>query len=188
MTHIEYFWQTAIIGFHDGKQNEKNQLWSAQNQTNGQHRWKMVHFNAGSEVLNLQKKPQPQFLGNKPLLPSIAIKKANPESTISSKYSSGFTFPISESFGVQSEPPTPTIMPSFLTSSTQQQPKEGHAIPSYSFGSTSSEPAIVFSFPSTSSGTVPNDASSNLKFNFGSDKNTRLSFSSVGKDTITSVN
>ena len=185
------------MGFHDdGKTNEKNQLWRpAQNQTNGQ----TGHFGAGSEVLNLQKKPQPQLLGTKPILTSISINKANNRgSMISSNSSSGFTFPVSASFGVQSEPPTPTIMPSFSVgscSSVHHQPKEeegvgGHAIPSYSFGSKSSK-RIVFSFPSTSaaaSTVVPNDAS-NLKFNFGSDKKmTRLSFTSVGKDAITAAN
>lgn len=173
------------MGFHDGKQNEKNQLWPLQIQTNGQHTSKMVHFGAGSEVPNLQKKPQPQVLGIKPILTSISINKPDP-STISSNNSSGFTFPVSASFGVHSEPPTPSIMPLFSASSVHQ-PKEGHAIPSYSFGSKSSKPALVFSFPSTSSASVPND-DSNLKFNFGSDQKTRLSFSSVGKDAITYVN
>lgn len=177
--------EKAIMGFHDGKQNEKNHLWPLQLQTNGQHTSKMVHFGAGSEVPNLQKKPQPQVSGIKPILTSISINKPDP-STISSNNSSGFTFPVSASFGVHSEPPTPSIMPLFSASSVHQ-PKEGHAIPSYSFGSKSSNPALVFSFPSTSSASVPNDAS-NLKFNFGSDQKTRLSFSSVGKDAITYVN
>lgn len=175
-------YQKASAGFDDGKQRERNELWPHYNQINGQDVLKMVPSSTGSEVLNLQKQPRSHSLGGKPNLASISIDKPDPRSTVSFDNSSGFTFPVSASSGVLSEPPTPSIMPSFSASGLHQ-PKEGAAVPSYSFGSRSATPALVFSFPSTSSASTHVDAS-DLKFNFGSDKKSRVSFSSVGKDAI----
>ncbi|KAJ9140988.1 hypothetical protein P3X46_031575 [Hevea brasiliensis] len=137
---------------------------------------------AGSEVFSFQKKLPPQSSGTKPVLPSINIDKPNQRWTFSSDNSSGFTFPVSASSGVSSEPPTPSIMPSSSSIGLHQQ-NEGSSIPSYKFGSRGSTPALVFSFPSTSS--VPtHDDVSDLKFNFGSDKTPRISFGSVGQGAI----
>ncbi|KAF2310637.1 hypothetical protein GH714_015867 [Hevea brasiliensis] len=105
---------------------------------------------AGSEVFSFQKKLPPQSSGTKPVLPSINIDKPNQRWTFSSDNSSGFTFPVSASSGVSSEPPTPSIMPSSSSIGLHQQ-NEGSSIPSYKFGSRGSTPALVFSFPSTSS-------------------------------------
>ncbi|KAK2645916.1 hypothetical protein Ddye_021111 [Dipteronia dyeriana] len=142
---------------------------------------KIVLNAADSEVPNLRKPPS-HSSGNKPVLSSISIGKPGQNWTFSSDSTTGFTFPVSTSSGVSSEPPTPTIMASF-SSSGQQQQNEGAAIPSYCFGLKKSTPAIVFSFPSTS-GTSPLDVASDLKFNFGSDVTRRISFSSIGKDAV----
>lgn len=138
---------------------------------------------ANSEVLNLQRKP-PSYsvVGTKPVLPSISVGKPDPRWTFSSDSSTGFSFPVSSSTAVFSEPPTPSILPSFLASDVHQ-PKEGPAVPKYSFGLNTSTSRLVFAFPSTSSA-PSNDDASDLKFNFGSDKTTRISFSSIGKDAI----
>ncbi|KAM4133190.1 hypothetical protein ACJW30_01G309700 [Castanea mollissima] len=114
----------------------------------------------------------------RPVLPSISISKPVSRWPFTSDAGSGFTFPVSSS-GV--EPPTPTIVPSFSGSGLQQ--KEGPAVPSYSFGSQRSNPALVFSFPSTSSATIHEDAL-DIKFSFGSDEKTQLSFSSLEKDAV----
>ncbi|KAG8639300.1 hypothetical protein MANES_14G133500v8 [Manihot esculenta] len=137
---------------------------------------------AGSEVFGLHKKLPPQSSGTKPVLPSINVDKPNQRWTFSSDNSSGFTFPVSASSGVSSEPPTPSIMP--LSSSIDlHQQNDGSSIPSYNFGTKRSTPALVFSFPSTSSVPVPDDVS-DLKFNFGSEKTPRISFSSIGQGAI----
>ncbi|KAK1551347.1 hypothetical protein Q3G72_034263 [Acer saccharum] len=142
---------------------------------------KIVLNAADSEVPNLRKPPS-HSSGNKPVLSSISIGKPGQNWTFTSDSSIGFTFPVSTSSGVSSEPPTPTIIPSFSSSGLQQQ-NEGGAIPSYSFGLNKSNPAVVFSFPSTS-GTSPLDGASDVKFNFGSDETRRISFSSIGKDAV----
>ncbi|XP_073155684.1 uncharacterized protein [Henckelia pumila] len=110
--------------------------------------------------------------GNKPSLPSISISK--PEiRAFNSDNGPGFTFPVCTAAGVLSEPPiTPSILPS---ASIIPQP-------TYSFGASKSNPNLVFSFPSTSNASI-NDGS-DLKFSFGSDKKTRLSFSSFDADAI----
>ncbi|EEF35215.1 hypothetical protein RCOM_1075930 [Ricinus communis] len=163
---------------------------------------KVVPNAAGSEVLSFQKLP-PQSSSTKPVLPSIAINKSNQRWNFSSSDNGlGFTFPVSAASGVSSEPPTPSIMPSSSAigqlqqsegslsqvqqndgSSNQLQQNEGSSIPSYSFGTRRTAPPLVFSFPSTSSTPILDDAS-DVKFKFGSDETTRLSFSSVGKDAI----
>lgn len=108
--------------------------------------------------------------GAKPSLPSISINK--PEiRAFNSDNGPGFTFPVCTAAGVLSEPPiTPSILPS---ASIIPQP-------TYSFGANKSSPNLVFSFPYTSNALI-NDGS-DLKFSFGSDKKTRLSFSSFDVD------
>ncbi|XP_061992181.1 nuclear pore complex protein NUP1 isoform X1 [Rosa rugosa] len=126
----------------------------------------------GSEVLNQQKKPLFQPSGTKRVFPAISVDK--PESTwkFSSDKSSTFTFPVSTSSAVFSEPPTPSVMPSVSTS-TEHQLKDGDAaVPTYSFGSKKSD-RLVFTFPSTSD--AIQIGNSDIKFSFGSDK-PRLSF------------
>ncbi|KAL2500715.1 Nuclear pore complex protein [Forsythia ovata] len=91
--------------------------------------------------------------GNKPFLPSIYINRANPRA-VSSDHGLGFTFPVSASSGVLSEPPTPSIMPSSSTSAPSQ-PKDVTGVPLYSFGTDKSTPRLIFSFPSTSSTSTP---------------------------------
>lgn len=135
----------------------------------------------GSEIPNQQKKPPSQSSATKRVFPSIAIDKPDSKWALSSGNSSGFTFPVSTSSSVFSEPPTPSLMPSFLGSSQQHQPKEVDAVPTYEFGSKKSAP-LAFSFPSTSA-EIQNDDASDIKFSFGSDKPT-LPLGSIGKDAI----
>ncbi|KAK6248385.1 hypothetical protein QUC31_019950 [Theobroma cacao] len=127
-------------------------------------------------------KPLSNSFGNKPVLASISVGKPEQRWMCTSDNSFGFTFPVSTSSGVCSEPPTPSIMPS-LSGSSLHQPKEGHTVPSYSFGSSRSTPALVFSFPSTSSAPNHVDAS-DIEFNFRSDRSSRISFGSIGSHTI----
>ncbi|MBA0810265.1 hypothetical protein Gohar_002272 [Gossypium harknessii] len=127
-------------------------------------------------------KPSSNSSGNKPVLASISVTKPEQRWMFTSDNSTGFTFPVSASSGVSSEPPTPTIMP-FLSGSSQHQPKEELTEPSYSFGLNRSSPALVFSFPSTSGATNHVDAS-DISFNFGSDRSSRICFSPIGKNTI----
>ncbi|TYH65641.1 hypothetical protein ES332_D06G069100v1 [Gossypium tomentosum] len=127
-------------------------------------------------------KPSSNSSGNKPVLASISVTKPEQRWMFTSDNSTGFTFPVSASSGVSSEPPTPTIMP-FLSGSSQHQPKEEPTEPSYSFGLNRSSPALVFSFPSTSGATNHVDAS-DISFNFGSDRSSRICFSPIGKNTI----
>ncbi|KAE8653110.1 nuclear pore complex protein NUP1 isoform X2 [Cucumis sativus] len=137
----------------------------------------------GSEV-GTQIKPSSSF-GGKPVFPSITINKPESKWAFSSDSGSAFTFPVSgASSGMLSEPPTPSIFPSTTTSLGGSQPlllKPETPVPSYSFGSKNS-PGLVFAFPSTNNDTICTEAS-NIKFSFGSNDNTRLSFS-VGKDTV----
>ncbi|XP_057768069.1 uncharacterized protein LOC130988282 [Salvia miltiorrhiza] len=118
--------------------------------------------------------------GTKPSLASIFTNRA-PLRAASLDNGLGFTFPVSASAGVLSEPPTPSIVPSSSASVTTQ-PSGMPSIPSYSFGTNKSAPSVVFSFPSTSSASNHDD--SDLKFSFGSDNKTRLCFSSFGEDSI----
>ncbi|MBA0693735.1 hypothetical protein Goari_004086 [Gossypium aridum] len=127
-------------------------------------------------------KPSSNSSGNKPVLASISVTKPEQRWMSTSDNSTGFTFPVSASSGVSSEPPTPTIMP-FLSGSSQHQPKEELTEPSYSFGLNRTSPALVFSFPSTSSAPNHVDAS-DISFNFGSDRSSRICFSPIGKNTI----
>ncbi|KAH9761767.1 nucleoporin-like protein [Citrus sinensis] len=163
---------------HDFRKNQDFDI-ESKNENNS----KTVPNAADSGVLNLQRKPPSHSVGDtKSVLPSISVGKPNWKWTFSSDSSTGFSFPVSASSGVFSEPPTPSILPSFLANDVQQ-PKEGPAVPKYSFGLNTSTSRLVFAFPSTSSAPT-NDDASDLKFNFRSDKTTRISFSSIGKDAI----
>lgn len=117
----------------------------------------------------------------KPALPPISIKKPESRWTLATDTGSGFTFPVSASTSVFSEPPTPSITP-LLSARDQHQLKEGSTELSYSFGLKKSSPAVVFSFPSTSNTAIQNEAG-DIKFNFGSTKKPRLSFS-FGKNAV----
>ncbi|GAA0143077.1 hypothetical protein LIER_03842 [Lithospermum erythrorhizon] len=130
----------------------------------------------------LPKRPVAEVTSSKPILSSISISKPDPRRMVSSGNGIGFTFPVSASFGVMSEPPTPSIMPSSSATVVSSPQTPVSTVPSYSFGSKRTSPPLVFSFPGV---TIPssNDAS-DLKFNFGSDKSSRLSFKSVGKGPI----
>ncbi|GMI97664.1 NUCLEOPORIN 82 [Hibiscus trionum] len=126
-------------------------------------------------------KPSSNSSGNKPVLASISVTKPEQRWTFTLDNSTSFTFPVSASSGVSSEPPTPTIIPSMLGSS-QHQPKKELTGPMYNFGLNRSSPALVFSFPSTSS--TPNHIdASDITFNFGSDRSSRISFSPIGQNT-----
>ncbi|XP_030511318.1 nuclear pore complex protein NUP1 isoform X2 [Rhodamnia argentea] len=125
--------------------------------------------------------PKKPALGSKAVLPSISINKPQVRAMVSSDNNSAFTFHISSSPGIFPEPPTPSITPQSIVNNLHQ-PKEDSAVPSYTFGLRRSSPALVFSFPSTSNASIPSDAS-DLEFTFGSNKK-RISFSSIGKDTM----
>ncbi|KAL9443355.1 hypothetical protein AB3S75_016670 [Citrus x aurantiifolia] len=171
--------QGGCAGFsHDFRKNQDFDI-ESKNENNS----KTVPNAADSGVLNLQRKPPSHSVGDtKSVLPYISVGKPNWKWTFSSDSSTGFSFPVSASSGVFSEPATPSILPSFLANDVQQ-PKEGPAVPKYSFGLNTSTSQLVFAFPSTSSAPT-NDDASDLKFNFRSDKTTRISFSSIGKDAI----
>ncbi|KAF8406930.1 hypothetical protein HHK36_006051 [Tetracentron sinense] len=160
------------VGLGDSRHREMNQLQSLHNQINGQNVSRVVCTSAGSEVLNLQKKHPTHSSGSRRALSSISIDKPDPKRKVSFDNGSGFTFPVSASSGVLSEPPTPSVMPSFSASGLPYS-KEGSTVPSYSFGSRKSSSTLVFTFPSMS--TSPDDASA-IKFNFGSDKKISVSF------------
>lgn len=158
------------------QQKDTSQFWPLHKQFNGQDVMTRATKAAGSELL---KKQPSQFSGTKPTLKSIFVNKPDPKRIISSDNGPGFTFPVSAP-GVLSEPPTPSIMPSFTSGG---QLKEGSPVPSYTFGTKGSHPRLDFSsFPSTSNAST-HDEASDLKFNFGSEK-ARVSFKSVGKDAI----
>ncbi|XP_008443984.1 nuclear pore complex protein NUP1 isoform X2 [Cucumis melo] len=147
---------------------------------------KTVPVPAVGTAVGTQIMPSSSF-GGKPVFPSITINKPESKWAFSSDSGSAFTFPVSgASSGMLSEPPTPSIFPSTTTSLGGSQPlllKPEAPVPSYSFGSKKSSPSLVFSFPSTNNDTICTEAS-NIKFSFGSNDNTRLSFSSVGKDAV----
>nr|XP_043620892.1 nuclear pore complex protein NUP1 isoform X2 [Erigeron canadensis] len=111
----------------------------------------------------------------------ISPKRPDPWQVMASENGRGFTFPFAVNTSSASEPPTPSIMPSFPVTAVPQS-KELPAIPLYSFGAKKSSQRVVFSFPSTSSVPV-DDGDSDHMFNFGSDKK-RVSFASIGNDAI----
>ncbi|XP_061344440.1 nuclear pore complex protein NUP1 [Gastrolobium bilobum] len=132
-------------------------------------------------VVNQEKKPLSNSAASKTGLPPIIIKKPESRWTLAYDNGSGFTFPVSASSSVFSEPPTPSIMPLFSTGD-QHQLKESSTELSFSFGLRKSSAAIVFSFPSTSNTVIHNDAG-DIKFNFGSTEKARLSFL-FGEDAV----
>ncbi|KAJ8753119.1 hypothetical protein K2173_017670 [Erythroxylum novogranatense] len=140
------------------------------------------HDAGGSMALNSLKKPPSLLSGTKPVLPSITVGKHDQRWTASADGSLGFSFPISASSAAFSDLPTPSVMPSAAMGGHHQL-NDGPSVPSYTFGSKKSSSALVFSFPSTSNAPFHGD-SPDLKFNFGSDKTSRISFSSIGKDAI----
>ncbi|GER47387.1 nucleoporin-related [Striga asiatica] len=150
-------------------QTEKSLLFPHPHLSNGQE----AKIAAGTTDSHMLKND-----GKRPSLPSISIGKPVFSAT-SSENVPGFTFPVSTCSGVLSEPPTPSVMPSAVSHSIDL-----HTIPSYTFGVKKSTPPLVFSFPSTSSSTSSLGEDYDLKFSFGSEHKTRLSFSSVGKDAI----
>lgn len=152
----------------------------SQHQSNGKH----VATSLSESGFEPSKKPSPHPSGTGPILQQISVGRHGPSRAVSSDNGSAFTFPISASSSIFSEPPTPSVMPRF-SSGVVSQPTELRTVPSYSFGTNRSTPALVFSFPfpSTSSASAQIDAD-DLKFSFGSDKKTRLSFGSVGKDAV----
>ncbi|XP_076953967.1 nuclear pore complex protein NUP1-like [Bidens hawaiensis] len=143
----------------DTHEKEKSQPWAFDNKVNGQ---------------DLTKKRPSQ-----PILKPITFKRPDPQQVVSSDNGRGFTFPFSGTSSSASEPPTPSIMPSFPPPAPPQS-KESPVIPTYSFGTNQSE-RIVFNFPSTRS--AADDGVSDIKFNFGSDKK-RVSFGLIGSDAI----
>ncbi|KAK4368923.1 hypothetical protein RND71_012715 [Anisodus tanguticus] len=147
------------------------------NRSNGQNAVTLSNF-MGFE---LTRNAPGQASGAKPNLTSISINKPNPRNATFSDNGFGFTFPVHASSGALSEPPTPSIMPS-SSGSVVSQPVDASTSPVYNFGSGKSAERLVFSFPSTSNASVPVDAS-DLKFSFGSDRTSRLSFGAVGKAT-----
>ncbi|KAF5198215.1 nucleoporin-like protein [Thalictrum thalictroides] len=178
---------------HDERlQNEKNQSSPQQREVARQDFPGFARSTAGYEAVNVPKKLSTHTYGNKPPLTFITIAKPDPKYRVSFDNSPGFTFPVSDS-GSLSEPPTPSIMPSFLATSLPL-PKETRAVPSngctlkecgpsYSFGSKTASRALVFSFPS-SSAAAPSDFST-PSFSFGSAKS-RITFRSVSEDAICS--
>ncbi|KAK7411134.1 hypothetical protein VNO78_02565 [Psophocarpus tetragonolobus] len=116
-------------------------------------------------VVNQEKKSLTNPATIKAVLPPISIKKPESKWTLASDNGSGFTFPVSASSSVFSEPPTPSIVPLF--SSVDNQSKEGSTDLSYSFSLKKSSSQVVFSFPSTSNTAILNEAE-DIKFKFGS--------------------
>ncbi|XP_074273983.1 nuclear pore complex protein NUP1 [Silene latifolia] len=113
----------------------------------------------------------------KPFLPSIAVGKSELRNPFSSDTTAAFSFPVTTSTNTYFDLPTPTVMPSSLTSSPQKP----------NISATDSKITIappVYSLPPTS-------ATSNLtgdvgpKFKFGSGK-ARLSFAIEGDDGASS--
>jgi hypothetical protein len=145
---------------------DPGQLWAFKGQPDNGHKFTKV-------------KPP---VSTKPALKNISINKPDPKHIVSSENSLSFTFPVSKSSSV-SEPPTPSIMPSF---STPQSKEREAAVPTYTFDSKRSTPRLVFSFPSTSgaANSKSDVEAQDIKFKFGSDKRKRVSFSSVGKDAV----
>lgn len=152
------------------RQDQDLNSWPFHKQVNGQDIMPKTNHAEGSKLLD--KQPY-NFSGGKRTLKSISVDK---------KGGLGFTFPVSAS-GILSEPPTPSIFPSF-SSGDMSQAAEDSALPSYTFGVKRSSPRHDFSsFPSTSNSST-DDMASDIKFNFGSERNSRVSFKLVGKDPI----
>ncbi|XP_055822702.1 nuclear pore complex protein NUP1 isoform X2 [Solanum dulcamara] len=166
------------IGTDDGQKDKGStpQWPSFQNHSNGQN---AATF-SNSTGFQLPRNAPGQASGAKHNLPSIFVSKPNPRNVTSPDNGFGFSFPVPASSGALSEPPTPS-MPS-SAAGVLSQPVDASTSPVYSFGTGKSAERLVFSFPSTSNASVPVD-SSDLKFSFGTDRTSRLSFGAVGKAT-----
>nr|XP_033516550.1 nuclear pore complex protein NUP1 isoform X3 [Nicotiana tomentosiformis] len=166
------------VGTDEGKKDKgTTPRWPFHNQSNGQNATTL----SNSTGFELPRNAAGQASGTKPTLPSISINKPNPRNATFPDNGFGFTFPVAASSGALSEPPTPSIMPS-SSASVLSQPADASTVPAYSFGTGKSAERLVFSFPSTSNVSVPVNAS-DLKYSFGTDRRSRLSFSAVGKAT-----
>ncbi|XP_004242779.2 nuclear pore complex protein NUP1 isoform X1 [Solanum lycopersicum] len=149
---------------------------SFRNQSNGQNAATL----SNSTGFQLPRNAPGQASGAKPNLPSIFVNKPNPRNATFPDNGFGFSFPVPASSGALSEPPTPS-MPS-PAAGVLSQPVDASTSPVYAFGTGKSAERLVFSFPSTSNASVPVDAS-DLKFSFGTDRKSRLSFGAIGKAT-----
>ncbi|XP_015082481.1 nuclear pore complex protein NUP1 isoform X4 [Solanum pennellii] len=149
---------------------------SFRNQSNGQNAATL----SNSTGFQLPRNAPGQASGAKPNLPSIFVNKPNPRNATFPDNGFGFSFPVPASSGALSEPPTPS-MPS-PAAGVLSQPVDASTSPVYAFGTGKSAERLVFSFPSTSNASVPADAS-DLKFSFGTDRKSRLSFGAIGKAT-----
>lgn len=164
--------EKAFVGTKSGEEGT-SQLWPLNNGANGNDPTRLPPVASRSDSLKKR--------SSQPTLKPISFERPDPQRVVSSDNGLGFTFPFSGPASLQSEPPTPSIMPSFMVSGVPQQ--EGPAIPVFSFGTKKSTSRLVFSFPSTSSSYTESHAS-DLKFNFGSDKKSRISFGSVGNGAL----
>ncbi|XP_049359645.1 nuclear pore complex protein NUP1 isoform X2 [Solanum verrucosum] len=162
----------------DGQKDEGStpQWPSFNNQSNGQN----AAMLSNSTGFQLPRNAPGQAFGAKPNLPSIFVNKPNPRNATAPDNGFGFSFPVAASSGALSEPPTPS-MPS-PAAGVLSQPVDASTSPVYTFGTGKSAEHLVFSFPSTSNASVPVDAS-DLKFSFGTDRTSRLSFGAIGKTT-----
>ncbi|KAG5594162.1 hypothetical protein H5410_035394 [Solanum commersonii] len=160
----------------DGQKDEGStpQWPSFHNQSNGQN----AAMLSNSTGFQLPRNAPGQASGAKPNLPSIFVNKPNPRNVTAPDNGFGFSFPVAASSGALSEPPTPS-MPS-PAAGVLSQPVDASTSPVYTFGTGKSAERLVFSFPSTSNASVPVDAS-DLKFSFGADRTSRLSFGAIGK-------
>ncbi|KAL3331936.1 hypothetical protein AABB24_032519 [Solanum stoloniferum] len=167
-----------LIRTDDGQKDKGStpQLISFHNQSNGQNAATL----SNSTGFQLPRNAPGQASGAKPNLPSIFVNKPNPRNATSPDNGFGFSFPVAASSGALSEPPTPS-MPS-PAAGVLSQPVDASTSPVYTFGTGKSAEHLVFSFPSTSNASVPADAS-DLKFSFGTDRTSRLSFGAIGKTT-----
>ncbi|MCD9558436.1 hypothetical protein HAX54_015810 [Datura stramonium] len=166
------------VGTDDGQKDKgATPRWPFHDQSNGQNA-AMLSNSSGFE---LSRNTPGHASGAKPNLPSIFINKPNPRNATSPDNGFGFSFPVPASSGALSEPPTPSVMPS-SAASAPSQPVDASTAPVYSFGTSKSTERLVFSFPSTSNASISVDAS-DIKFSFGTDRTSRLSFGAVGKAT-----
>ncbi|KAM3360666.1 nuclear pore complex protein NUP1 isoform X1 [Capsicum galapagoense] len=165
------------IGTDDGQKDKgATPRWPFHNQSNGQN----AETLSNSRRFELPRNAPGQASGAKPNLPSIFVNKPNLRNAASPDNGFGFSFPVPASSGAVSEPPTPSIVPS--SAAGLSQPVDASTSPVYSFGTGKSAERLVFSFPSTSNSSVKADAS-DLKFSFGTDRTSRLSFGAIGKTT-----
>jgi len=90
--------------------------------------WKLFQMLLPRRFQAFRTRPPTHSSGNKPVLPSITIDKPDQRWALSSNKSSGFTFLVSASPGILSEPPTTTIMPS-NSATVEPAPKDVSSSP-----------------------------------------------------------